>query len=136
MSTPPVTETFVTGDRIIYQFAGKTYTGTIKSVHPRLEDWYVVDCNGYGESALPGVNMKKLEVEYVKPVKLIEPPSLENELVSTLEKRIKEWNEFIAEVHQIREPSSTEEAFDHGYLAGLRWAVNRVKELADKPESL
>lgn len=141
MSTPPSTETFVTGDRFIYKFDGNSYsyTGTIKSVHPRLEGWYVVDCDGYGESALPGdSNMEKLEYEYSKvpeavPVTLSSGPSLEeikallSEVTSTLEGRLMDVSRGMAD------PNIPQQAydFDAGFTAGLRVALNDLAKLSE-----
>jgi hypothetical protein len=122
MSTPPNTETFVSGDRFHYKYSGNGWFGTIHKPHT-VDGWYVCTLDEYagGVHVLPSEHMTLVERKQTDLQKLLS--RLEDDMT-----RYIQFMEQAAGLDGAEEVGEVENAFDQGYLAGLRKAVNLAKQ--------
>jgi hypothetical protein len=135
LSTPSTTATFVSGDRVRYKYSGKTYTGTIIEPYDRIEGWYSLTLEKYGDVTffLPGENMIKIDLPPISTESLIKHYEIRERempqwIARRLEEEILDWSEYAAE----HRGDEMVDSFDAGYISGLRKGIQIAEELTSK----
>ncbi|UDL16695.1 hypothetical protein SEA_ATUIN_302 [Arthrobacter phage Atuin] len=149
MSTPPSTETFVSGDRVSYRNknSGITYTGTLGEPHPTVEGWRYIKVDGHGTCILPVEYMSKVDIKHCQKLDL--PPISQEDLTKhyeiqkreivqwisrRLEERIEDWHERSMTLEEVAENPELDVVygFDQGYVAGIRAALGITEDMMSR----